>query len=381
MFIRKWRTVWNSSAEEVDSVVNELRTRRDKQIAYQRERRVAHGMPVPMVLTVVTPAPAGLPTGVERHRQRKRITRVLKAISLRLRHRRVGFVPHQEEPQPFVQVGERPTLRWNAIIAERDADRRAARIRGTKNELGFNYSWDKVSDPCGYILTEIQRHMLEIYSDMGKTWFDPFWSKDEVLDWLETRVNQFLVQTGAYRKQVVVDATEEIELPNFNELRRVIYFDALGNSTPLEIADTHQKDMSSPGWGADTPGTPDTIIVWGKGITARLSPPPDGGTVLLDYVPRFTVRAGVFMRGTWWDGVKTGKVVNPDGTVTYVDNIWAGMTTPLPIPNIFYPYIKYGVMADMLMKEGESQDVKRAQYCESRFSEGVELAKMMLGRK
>jgi hypothetical protein len=33
-------------------------------------------------------------------------------------------------------------------------------------------------------------------------------------------------------------------------------------------------------------------------------------------------------------------------------------------------------MADMLSKEGEAQDPQRAEYCESRFSEGVELAKL-----
>lgn len=378
MFIRKWRTVWNSSAEEVDSVVTEERTRREKQASYLRNRRVATGTPVAMILSVVTPIPAGNPTGVERRQARVQAMKLADRRAHERAMRRVGYTPLFPEPVPFINVGMRPRLPWKKLEERDDHNRRAARIRNTSNELGFNYAWLKVGDPCGYILSEIQRHMLEVYSDMGKTWFDPFWTRDEVLDWLETRTNQFLVATGAFREQVIVPATAEIELPNLNDLRRAIYFDGVtGASTPLEIADTHQKDMSVPGWGSAAAGTPDTIIVWGKGITARLSPPPTGGTVLLDYVPRFVVRESEKMRGVWWDQFGPPVLLSNGIDAT----IWPGFNKTLPIPNIFYPYIKYGVMADMLSKEGEAQDVKRAQYCEQRFNEGVELAKMMLGRK
>jgi len=52
----------------------------------------------------------------------------------------------------------------------------------------------------------------------------------------------------------------------------------------------------------------------------------------------------------------------------------------LPIPANLAWAVKYGIMADMLGKEGEAQDTKRAKYCESRFGEGIELAKMWMGR-
>jgi hypothetical protein len=44
-------------------------------------------------------------------------------------------------------------------------------------------------------------------------------------------------------------------------------------------------------------------------------------------------------------------------------------------PDEFVPFLKYGVLADMLMKLGRVQDGVRAGYCENRFQEGIELAK------
>ncbi len=49
----------------------------------------------------------------------------------------------------------------------------------------------------------------------------------------------------------------------------------------------------------------------------------------------------------------------------------------LPIPGFFCPALKYGVMADMLSKQGEANDPQRASLCESRFDEGVQLAKSL----
>src|SRR5258708_2631343 len=48
------------------------------------------------------------------------------------------------------------------------------------------------------------------------------------------------------------------------------------------------------------------------------------------------------------------------------------------IPDVLGPYLKYGVLADMLSKEGRGQDLLRARYCEQRFEEGVALAQALL---
>ena len=47
--------------------------------------------------------------------------------------------------------------------------------------------------------------------------------------------------------------------------------------------------------------------------------------------------------------------------------------SPLLIPDDFSWVLKFGMMADMLTKETESRDLIRAQYCQQRFNEGVQL--------
>lgn len=368
---RRWRAVRTFDSEEIVSNVDELRSRMEERSFQLRARRVKSGTPTTMWISVVTQVPEGTPLQSGREARAARVAWArhgAEAGAARRKQRRpVHF--QDAEPVPTPQVGERPLIRWRELIANRDADRRAQRIQRTKNELAYNYAWsENGGDFCEYILEEIQRHMLEPVGDGGRTWFDPFWTRDEVLDFLEMRVNRFLVQTGAWREQATLTAVEELTLPVMNELRRAIYIDGNGTTTPLEVGDLHAKDQSSVGWGGAVAGTPDTIILWGQGQRARLSPPPDGGTVLLDYVPRFEVRGEPWERGNYW-------------TAKQLYSSWVGQVRRLPIPNIFYPYIKYGVMADMLSKEGEMQDSERAKYCEARFAEGVEIAKMWLGRR
>jgi hypothetical protein len=59
-------------------------------------------------------------------------------------------------------------------------------------------------------------------------------------------------------------------------------------------------------------------------------------------------------------------------------------TNPLLIPDDFFWVLKYGMMADLLVKETESKDLLRAAYCEQRFTEGVrvmmELPWLLQGR-
>lgn len=47
----------------------------------------------------------------------------------------------------------------------------------------------------------------------------------------------------------------------------------------------------------------------------------------------------------------------------------------LLVPDDFNWILKFGMLADLLRKESESQDLARAAYCENRFQEGLELAK------
>lgn len=47
--------------------------------------------------------------------------------------------------------------------------------------------------------------------------------------------------------------------------------------------------------------------------------------------------------------------------------------SPLLLPDDFSWVLKFGMMADVLSKESESQDLERAAYCEQRYAEGLKL--------
>lgn len=49
------------------------------------------------------------------------------------------------------------------------------------------------------------------------------------------------------------------------------------------------------------------------------------------------------------------------------------------VPDDFVPYLIWGTMAALLNGDGPAFDPVRAQYCEQRFQEGIELAKLILG--
>lgn len=49
------------------------------------------------------------------------------------------------------------------------------------------------------------------------------------------------------------------------------------------------------------------------------------------------------------------------------------------VPDDFVPYICYGVLADMLSKDGRGRDLFRAAYAEGRYAEGVAIAAILLG--
>lgn len=49
------------------------------------------------------------------------------------------------------------------------------------------------------------------------------------------------------------------------------------------------------------------------------------------------------------------------------------------IPDDFVPYVMYGVLEDLLSKDGRGRDLQRAAYCRARYEEGVAMAAIFLG--
>lgn len=226
-------------------------------------------------------------------------------------------------------------------------------IRGIANEdqsisplLSGQLSY---SDNMCRVLDEIQRHMLEPIIDEGLSW--QLWSESEVRGSIEERLCRFLLESGITRQRISVSVGVGERRPNIPEeiieIRRVQWLDATGRSllTPVDI---NQMDNAFPGWQTQTAGTPQFYIEEPvPTLTVELSPVPAlAGTLEMVVVLRPTSLAGC---------------------------------AAFPIPATFVPYIKYGVMADMLMKEGEANDPERAKYCDKRFDEGIDLARALIG--
>ena len=121
----------------------------------------------------------------------------------------------------------------------------------------------------------------------------------------------------------------------------------------LTKVDPFMLDNAYPGWETAGPGSFETLYGYIENPqdigSIELARPITGGTTIsIEYVPKQTLTLGT--------------------------------CEPLLVPETFMPFIKYGILADMLGKQGEANDPQRAQYCEQRFRDGIELAKALMGR-
>ncbi len=198
-----------------------------------------------------------------------------------------------------------------------------------------------LSDSC-HILGEIQRHLL-VPEDGGLTW--DMWQTSEVLSYLNERLTRFISLTGVLRKRYTATISDKkVDLPSDSlGVRRVAF-----NGRALDLTDTLSLDLGKPGWQILS-GTPTRYIEEPlEVLTIQLVPMPStSGTIDIIYVPK------------------------PSPLTSICEK--------MPIPNFMSLYVKYGVMADMLKKDGPANEPERASYCEDRFTEGIEMTKLLMG--
>lgn len=210
------------------------------------------------------------------------------------------------------------------------------------------------------LLDEIQYHLME--NPNGGISFDSgLWSAAEVLVYLNNRISRFLMETGCmqFRVQQLVTDTEFQNLPeDLIDLRRVAWDDGFAGISGLARGDSLQADLANATpWETPGVGVPAFYVqIPEESLEIRLVPnpgvnapgdPPD----LLDIIY-----------------VKDFPAVTNDCSI-------------MPIPDEWCPFVKWGVIADMLAKEGEGNDPKRAQYAEQRYQDGVQLARLYIGTK
>jgi hypothetical protein len=202
------------------------------------------------------------------------------------------------------------------------------------------------------ILEEVQRHFLEPNVDRGLEW--QLWSYEEVHEVYELRLYRFLLETGINRKEYEETTRDsQVTIPQDSiEIRRVQweYLDERDTPRALRRIDTRQADSGRPGWDT-TENEPDTYIEDPMVNTMELTlcPHPD-------------------------DFGKVGQ--------RYVYMPETSKETPcesVPIPRMFTWALKWGIIADLLKKEGEANDPVRARAAEFQYRLGVQLCRLLLG--
>lgn len=206
------------------------------------------------------------------------------------------------------------------------------------------------------VLSNVQASLLEP-TNGGSSFQSGVWTQAQALASLNDRQRRFLGETGITVMVAYQGGTAGVrryDLPgNVMDVRRVAW---ANEATPtayneLPRADAWELDHGGANWASNTDISPSVYLEDHlPSLTIELNPAPtDGGELELTATTDGTTLTGVLPNGV-----------------------------PLSVPDDFSPYLAWGVRADLLAAEGEGQDPVRAQHCESRFAEGIELARILV---
>lgn len=166
---------------------------------------------------------------------------------------------------------------------------------------------------------------------------------------ISNRLNQLIAEAGFRYTTTAVAVgalAERVMLPEaVVEVVRAEWIDSSGARSPVWRSDGLQNQGAFPGWPL-TSGTPLTFSeIEGAPLQLTLSPlPADAGSLSLVVIESHAAL-----------------------------DLTSGVV--LAIPDDLTPVVKWGALADLL-SDHRGADAARAQYCEQRWKEGVELARM-----
>jgi hypothetical protein len=263
----------------------------------------------------------------------------------------IAAAPPDDTPvAPITKFLDWPMKSWRARVKQAYRSAAAATIEAPGAWIAILPATDYTVTVCE-ILSEIQAHLLETV-DGGLTFGSGLWTVAEVMKLLNARLSRFLVETGImiYRTtQAALETDIVYNLPtDLIDLRRVAWTTG-GTTNVLPRMDAEQADLWNNMWESQTANGPQGHMQFPEeSLEIRLAPQPNAaGTLDFLYVKNFTPLVA-------------------DCSI-------------IPFPDEWSWAVKYGVLADMLSKEGEANDPERASYCEQRFNEAVELARLYLG--
>jgi len=202
------------------------------------------------------------------------------------------------------------------------------------------------------ILTDLQNALMEP-PDNGATWPSDLWEKAEVLARMNERQNRFLkaalLHVGMASIPIAANVST-VALPQDWLVTQDVVWTGTASQTVRSLvrADQFQADHAHPDWTI-TGGVPLVYFDHDQPLLElRIAPTPlEAGTLLLFYIPQ-------------------GDEVDGSGMLLSVADEFADSA------------VKFGALADLLLKEGRGRSPDRAGYAESRFALGVEVADLIL---
>lgn len=193
----------------------------------------------------------------------------------------------------------------------------------------------------------IEAQLDGTYSYVGTDMF----TLADIVNALQRRRDQFLLETGMVTAQSIINGP----LPPANrvsltdsviDVKRVAWIDQTQAYSTLWRTDEWLSEAYRYGW-ATAPENPPT------GFSTAVVPP-----VSLSVIPPPQASGRLELITT-----NSGAALNPATGVL------------LGIPDDFAWVIRFGALADLLGREGQSRDSQRAMYAEARWKEGIALAK------
>ena len=200
------------------------------------------------------------------------------------------------------------------------------------------------------VLSWLQRKVAEPDSS-GVSWPTGRWGLTEVLAYMNERQSRFLRDTAVYmgiplESPVIAYATDVTFDQGILGPYRVTWLADDGTTAPIYPGSLFGLDMVDAGWPAHAEVRPRIYASQAD-------------------VPVLKIRLGP-------PSFNNGRV---RVLGTSIVSVLAGAGDILSIPDDYVPWYRYGVLADMLGKNGRAQDLPRASYCQQRFTEGVDVAK------
>lgn len=202
------------------------------------------------------------------------------------------------------------------------------------------------------LIKSLQYNLLESASSQTAWNGTEMYSLDDLTKAIQRRRDQFLQDTGCN----LTRSTQAVAPPPIGRINladdiidiRRLAWNASDGYQLLYREDEFSLTAFDQGWSVN-PDTPYGYSVMAtQPVQVQLGPVPIvSGT--LDIV-----------------AVEAGGTLDP-----------AASATTIPVLDDLTPFIKWGALADLLGKDGVARDPERAQFCEKRYQQGVQLTKMM----